>query len=48
MWHLVRADPDIVEYMPDLEMDEGRMPDRKWFWNTLATLRPDWYAKYKE
>ena len=42
----MRDDAEVVEYLPDEEMDLDRMPDRRFFWGVLATLRRDYVEEY--
>ena len=46
VWHQVREDAEVVEYLPDNEMDLDRMPDRRFFWGVLSTLRRDYVEEY--
>ena len=32
--------------MPTAEMDQGRYPDRAWFWATTFTIIPEWAQQY--
>ena len=43
---LIKSDELQMKYMPGLEMDEARYPDRTWFWNTSNTIRPEWTKEY--
>ena len=31
VWHLVRVDPEVLEYLPDDEIDNKQYPDRIFF-----------------
>ena len=46
VWPQVRDDEDLIQYLPDEEMDLGRWPDRRFFWGILSTLRREWVEKY--
>ena len=46
VWHKVRDDPEVVQYMPSDEMDLGRWPDRRFFWGVLSTVRRDYLEEY--
>jgi hypothetical protein len=39
------ADPEISQYLPDLEQNASKLPEREFFFNILATIKPD-YLKY--
>ena len=32
--------------MPSEEMNEGRYPDKEYFWEVCNTMKPKWTAKY--
>ena len=38
-WPRVQEDTEFMKYMPDPTPD-GRIPDRKFFWNVLNTVQP--------
>ena len=46
VWHQVRDDATLREYLPTEEMDLQRWPDRKFLWGVLNTLRGDWVEQY--
>ena len=39
LWPRVQFDAEFMKYMPDPTPD-GRLPDRKFFWNVLNTVQP--------
>ena len=41
-YHAVTANcPEVLEYLPDLDGKEQRLPERDYFWATMWTLMPD-------
>ena len=36
----------IQKYLPIDEMDEGRYPNKKYFWGVVFTVEPEWATKY--
>ena len=39
---LIKDDPDVVKYYPDAFFEEGVVADRRYFFDVLATIRPDY------
>ena len=39
VWELVKAEPELMKYFPDIEDD--KLPDRWFMWTILSTLRGD-------
>ena len=39
---LIKDDPDIVKYYPDAFFEEGVVADRRYFFDVLATIRPEY------
>jgi hypothetical protein len=35
-------DPDVGPYIPDLEMNSNRLPERDFFFGVLSTIKPDY------
>lgn len=44
---MFQADKEVMRYLPDPTPD-GRLPDRKYFFNILNTLKPDYMKKVIE
>ena len=48
VWQQVRPSPEICKYLPVDEMNEGRWPNKEFFWGIAYTVIPDWCAEYKK
>ena len=46
VWPLVKQDKIIRRFLPADEMDEGRYPDRHFFWAIAFTILPNWATMY--
>ena len=46
VWPLIQHHKQLVEYLPDQEIIQGKYPDREWYWNILFTVIPEWTNKY--
>ena len=42
VYPFVKDDPVLKEYLPTDEMDEGRYPNKEWFWGILCTVIPEY------
>jgi len=40
VWPHVKENTLLKKYLPHDEMEEGRFPDRDWFWKILCTVLP--------
>ena len=45
---LVKNNRKVLEYLPDDEMDQGRHPDKEFFWKICHTVIPEWADRYRE
>ena len=48
VYHLVQDNHELCQYLPTDEMDEGRFPDRQFFWQVVQTCHPNWVSQYYE
>ena len=48
VWKLVKLNKTLVTYLPDDEMNEGRYPDKVFFWGVLFAILPNWSNEYYE
>ena len=48
VWPLVKDNKQVCEYLPSDEMNEGRYPDKTFFWGVLFTVLPLWSTDYYE
>ena len=48
VFNLFKNDEEFMKYMPGLEMNLGRFPDRAWFWTMAYTLREEWTSSFME
>ena len=39
---LIKDDPEVVKFFPDAFFEEGVAADRKYFFDVLATIRPEY------
>ena len=46
VWHLVKNNEAIKEYLPCTEMANGRFPDKEFFWGIAFTILPVWSGMY--
>ena len=46
VWHLVNDEPEVLEYLPDDDINNKQYPDRIFFWGVLATVAEDWTSKF--
>ena len=46
VWGQVKEHSGFVEYMPSAESEQGRYPDRKFFWGVALTVLPQWSNQY--
>ena len=45
-WSQIKTSKTISRYLPVDEMDQGRFPDKKWFWAIAFTCCPQWVRRY--
>ena len=48
VWPLVSNHAGLCEYLPDDEMNEGRYPDKLFFWGICYTVIPEWSKSYTD
>ena len=48
VWSLIRSNTEVCEYLPTEEMNEGRFPDKTFFWGVVFTVLPKWSTSYYE
>ena len=46
VWHLVKHNAHLNQYLPTNEMNEGRFPDKEFFWGIAFTVLPTWANLY--
>ena len=46
VWPMVKHNKVIIEYLPHDEMNEGRYPDKYFFWGVAFTVLPTWSQSY--
>ena len=42
------SDPDLSQYLPDLEQLSNKLPEWNYFFGVLATIKPDYLFKIIE
>ena len=47
VWPLVKSSRELTQYLPSDEMNEGRYPNKDWFWGIAYTIIPVWTKAYK-
>ena len=47
IWPLIKQDPEVLVYFPD-DYSKGREPDRKYTFDILNTVRPEYVKKMIE
>ena len=43
---MVKSSKELMRFLPDDEMDEGKFPDRNFFWGLAFTVIPEWAKRY--
>ena len=48
VWPLIKNNLLVCQYLPSEEMNEGRFPDKIFFWGVVFTVIPEWADDYYE
>ena len=46
VWSMVMDSEELCKYLPTDEIDQGRFPDKAFFWGVAFTIIPDWAQEY--